>query len=578
MRVLALDDDPIQIEIYEHIFGGNRLSVEIGRHNTLDPGEPVPLKLVTVQRGYKAIHLVAEAIAHERPFAVALLDLHLNDTIDGIDVAQELRRIDPSIHIIFVTGRGDLWLADVVARVPPADKLLYVQKPAHALELEHLVISCALKWHSEQVSRATLEDLEAAVRSRTQALEKANQRLAEDIARRREAEAQLRLVTQALEAAANAIVITDVAARIQWCNPAFTELTGYTRAEVIGCGMRILRSDRHPPGFYETLWQTIARGEIWQGEIINKRKDGSYYVEDQTIGPVFSETNVITHFIAVKQDVTERRALEEEAQLRQQQLIQADKMASLGILVSGVAHEINNPNQFILSNISLLTRMWNDAVCHLECLNREKGEFTLGGLDYLEAREVAPQLFRDILQGSRRIRNIVSELRTYSMESVVEVHELVDLNQVIRGALSLLSNLLKKATDHYLVDCSPDLPPARGSFQRLEQVIINLVQNACQSLVSRDRAIRISTCHDKASRQVCLSVEDEGSGIAPEILPRITDPFFTTKRESGGTGLGLSICSRIVEQHGGSLRFFSSDEGTRVEVWLPQADAEPTEA
>jgi polar amino acid transport system substrate-binding protein len=144
----------------------------------------------------------------------------------------------------------------------------------------------------------------------------------------------------------------------------------------------------------------------------------------------------------------------------------------------------------------------------------------------------------------------------------------VDLNSVINSALSLLSNMVKKSTDRFSLAADQKLPLVKGNFQRLEQVLINLIQNACQALPNRKRGITVSTCRDGG--HVVLSVEDEGIGITPETLPRIMDPFFSTKHDSGGVGLGLAISSTIVKQHGGEMRFISEPgKGTRAEVILP---------
>jgi signal transduction histidine kinase len=149
-----------------------------------------------------------------------------------------------------------------------------------------------------------------------------------------------------------------------------------------------------------------------------------------------------------------------------------------------------------------------------------------------------------------------------------DLGQAVDVNAVINSAISLLSNMVKKSTDRFSVQADKDLPLIKGNFQRLEQVVINLVQNACQALPDRTKGITVSTRRD--SDQVILCVEDEGVGIAPEDLPRITDSFFSTKQGCGGVGLGLAISSTIVKQHGGTMHFASEPgKGTKAEVILP---------
>jgi signal transduction histidine kinase len=146
----------------------------------------------------------------------------------------------------------------------------------------------------------------------------------------------------------------------------------------------------------------------------------------------------------------------------------------------------------------------------------------------------------------------------------------VDVNAVLRSAISLISNIIKKSTSHFSVKYGKDLPVLSGNFQRLEQVFINLIQNACQALPDSKRGLFVSTYWDEAMNNIVVNVKDEGVGIGPEILAQITDPFFTTKHDSGGVGLGLSISSRIIEEHGGRMTFVSEiGKGTAVEIILP---------
>ena len=168
-----------------------------------------------------------------------------------------------------------------------------------------------------------------------------------DLASRLQAEALLRLQAAALVAAANAVIITERSGRIIWVNPAFTAITGYSAEEVIGGYPRILKSGKHPRDFYERMWPTILAGQVWQGEMVNRRKDGSTYTEDQTITPIRNEQHEITHFVAIKQDISENRLLA-------QQLHQAQKMESVGRLAGGVAHDFNNMLGVIIGYSELL--------------------------------------------------------------------------------------------------------------------------------------------------------------------------------------------------------------------------------
>jgi polar amino acid transport system substrate-binding protein len=269
-------------------------------------------------------------------------------------------------------------------------------------------------------------------------------------------------------------------------------------------------------------------------------------------------------------EVTERKLALEELRRHQDKLIQADKMASLGILVSGVAHEINNPNGLLLLNLPILRDVYEDAVAALEERYLREGDFLLGGISYSRMRTEVPQMLEEMVHASQRIKRIVEDLKDFARSDVVAVMEPFDVNRVVQAAVRLVDPSLRKATTRFSASYGENLPGISGNSLRIEQVLVNLLINACQSLPSSDRAITIATEYDKATNRVLVSVQDEGVGIQPEHLPHLTDPFFTTKRESGGTGLGLSISAGIVQEHGGEMTFHEPPGGgTIVRLSLP---------
>jgi PAS domain S-box-containing protein len=274
-------------------------------------------------------------------------------------------------------------------------------------------------------------------------------------------------------------------------------------------------------------------------------------------------------------EIAERKRATQEALERQQQLIQAAKMASLGTLVSGVAHEINNPNGLLLMNLPVLQEAFADALPILDEHYRAQGDFLLAGLSYSRVREEVPQLFAEVFDSARRIRRIVDDLKDFARRSEPGAREAIDLNAVVQAAARMVVVPLRQATNRFEIHAGEGLPAIRGDAQRLEQVVVNLLLNACQALPDRERGIKVATFLDPGCRQVVLEVRDEGVGIAEEHLPHLTDPFFTTRREKGGTGLGLWICAAIVEEHGGALNFRSrTGEGTVVTLTLPLLPAE----
>jgi len=269
-------------------------------------------------------------------------------------------------------------------------------------------------------------------------------------------------------------------------------------------------------------------------------------------------------------DIKARKKAEKEAEQRRRQLIEADKMVSLGILVAGVAHEINNPNNFITMNAPILHSAWEDFLPILEEHYRKHGDFPVAGIPFSEMRQHIPELFSGILDGSERIRKIVFNLRDYARQGISDMDQEIDLNTALRAALVLLANPLKKATDHLSIRYGEGLPQVRGNFQRAEQVIINLLQNAYQSLASPDKRLTVSTGQEPKNGTAFVEVADQGCGISPKNLKRILDPFFTTKRDGGGSGLGLSISAGIMEEHGGRLEFNSQPgKGTIARAVFP---------
>lgn len=271
-------------------------------------------------------------------------------------------------------------------------------------------------------------------------------------------------------------------------------------------------------------------------------------------------------------EVSEKERALNELRLQQDKLVQADKMTSLGILVSGVAHEINNPNGLILLSMPILKEAQVSMDRALEEYCKEHGDFMCGKLPYSRMRSRLPRMFEEIHDGAKRIKRIVDELKDFARQSDSTVMGPFEFNDVIQAAVRLVESTIRKSTHRFSATYIGHPPKVMGNAQRIEQVAVNLILNACQALPNRDRGIFLSTYFDKEKGFVVLQVRDEGGGIAPEHLSHLTDPFFTTKRENGGTGLGLSISAGIVKEHGGLLEFESGlGAGTTVTLSLPIA-------
>jgi PAS domain S-box-containing protein len=314
-----------------------------------------------------------------------------------------------------------------------------------------------------------------------------------------------------------------------------------------------------------------GKTDFYESEHRLRRRDGEYiHVLDRGRIVEKDRKGAVCRVCGTVRDITERKHREEEARIREQQLIQADKMISLGILVSGVAHEINNPNHFILSNAAPLEDLFQAVLPVLDRYASENGDFSIGGIEYSQIRGKVPDMFRNIREGSKRIQLIVGELRQFATGSPKDTLDQVQINEIAASAITLLSNMIRKHTRVFAAEYDDNAPLFSANYHRLEQVLINLVQNACQALTDMDQAIRVKTAWDAGAQLITLAVEDEGCGMAAEILGHITDPFYTTRREAGGTGLGLSIAASIVREHGGRLEFTSTPgKGTAALVTLP---------
>jgi polar amino acid transport system substrate-binding protein len=269
-------------------------------------------------------------------------------------------------------------------------------------------------------------------------------------------------------------------------------------------------------------------------------------------------------------EVYEKKNALEELKLHQDKLIQADKMASLGILVAGVAHEINNPNGLILLNMPILKEVYQDAEAVLETRYQDQGDFTLGGLPYSRMRNEVPCMLDEMQEAATRIKRIVEELKDFARQDNAAFTDLFNINSVAMAAIRLIDSSIRTSTSRFKASFTADLPMIQGNAQRIEQVLVNLLLNACQALSDSEQAVTLTTLYDPESQTITVSVADEGTGIAAKHLPHLTDPFFTTKRETGGTGLGLSVSAGIVKEHNGTIIFDSvAGEGTTVTLTLP---------
>ncbi len=349
------------------------------------------------------------------------------------------------------------------------------------------------------------------------------------------------------------------------------EILGRSEEELLGLDFRRIT---HPDDVNANIeaWKRMCAGEIDAYKAVKRylRPDGSAVWVNITVVPIEYRKDPRGAHLALVEDLTERRKAEETRLYQQKRLLETERMATLGMLVAGVAHEVNNPNHAIALNAGVFAKVWDSITPILDGYYRDRGEFSVGGMSLEELKSEIPQCLQGIAVASKHIDSIVGGLRYFARdEADPEILE-TDFNLVVKAAVTLTANLVKKSTDAFHVSLHDGLPPVLGSFARLEQVVVNLIQNACEALTSRQAPIFVETDFHPRSGRILLTVKDGGAGMGPEVLSRVSDPFFTTKRNQGGMGLGVSLSKAIVASHGGELAFASErGKGTTVTVSLP---------
>jgi hypothetical protein len=356
-------------------------------------------------------------------------------------------------------------------------------------------------------------------------------------------------------------------------NPAAVKILGYSKDELIEHGPLLFLRDSDAEKYMSESCEICMKDGAFIDQKTLIRKNGSpvtVAIKGKKIK--LRQTDVI---YCTYRDITEKVQLQLEAELRQAQLIHADKMKSLGMLVASVTHEISNPNNFIMFNAPMLGDIWADALKVLDEYRAENGTFMLGGLTFEEARRAVPELLTGMADGAYRIKNIVGELKNFSRRDTDGLSGTIDINKAVMSAATILSFQIKSKTEKFHLHCENNLPAVRGSAQKIEQVVINLITNALQSLPGVKSGIYITTAFDEAASSVSIKVRDEGAGIPVEVMKRIMEPFFTTHLSDGGTGLGLTISYAIVKEHGGTLILESEPgAGTTATIRLPALKAE----
>lgn len=453
-------------------------------------------------------------------YHLVLLDQRLPD-MSGLELLRTMQREGITTPVLMVTGYGDEHLATQVMQAGALDYV--VKDPALTF-----LVDLPKRTH-EAVTRHRLKDMN-------------------------------RLLIQAIESARDGILITDLQGRILHVNQALERMTGYDRQEMMEQTPRMFNSGIHPTEIFADMWRTILGRSSWQGELINRRKDGTLLDTSVTISPVVDTRGQMTHFVGICRDISERKQLE-------RQLVQAQKMQSVGTLAGGIAHEFNN----LLAGI--------------------QGYAALG-IREPDLSEPIREFLQFILQLTDRAAHLTRQLLTFARKPNLS-RQPVRMERLLKSTAELVRHTLQLDVQLTL----PEHPPAESlralaDSNQLQQVLINLALNARDAIKTAQAAspggtpdvVIFGLRHEElagelpgfpenvpAGDYVVIEVHDRGTGMSQDVLSQAFDPFYTTKGVGQGTGLGLSVAFGIVRAHQGFLAVDTTPgQGTCVSIYLPR--------
>ncbi len=369
-----------------------------------------------------------------------------------------------------------------------------------------------------------------------------------DITERKRAEEEHTRLATAINQADELIVIMNSQGIIQYVNPAFQKISGFSSEEAVGKDARILESGKHPDSFYNDMWNAIEQGEVWKGRVVNKKKEGTFYTADLTISPVRDNTGKIINFVSVSRDVSQEVEMEKK-------LVQTQKMEAIGTLAGGIAHDFNN----ILCVITGYSQL---------------------GLQFFPDDEKLQKYFCVINDAGNRATDLVNQILAFSRKSETNLETLM-VEPLIKEAIKFLRASLP-TTIEISQNIQPDCGEIIADHTQIHQIIMNLCTNAGYAMKEEGGVLTIRLSDIEINQTnlpkpnmnigdyVQLTVEDTGGGIPKETLERIFDPFYTTKPVGEGTGMGLSVVHGIVENYDGTITVESkTGEGSKFEVFFP---------
>lgn len=512
--------------------------------------------------------------AHRRP-DIILLDIMLPD-MKGFDCCRMLKREKKTkdIPVMFISSLDDI---ESKVRAFEEGGVDYITKPFQREE----VLARVKTQLSLRRMRKSLEDRNKQLRREISDRKRME---AEIVGMNRELENRVAERTAQLEAAnleldqifhtaGDGMYLVDLDCTVIRANKTVCAMFGFGEDDIRG------KTCREHLSADQCLTTICPLPAILSGEsrvefdATMSLPDGRELIVVKTAVPFLDASGKLTGMLVNIKDITQRVRAEEQKKIHEKQLIQADKLAAIGTLVSGVAHEVNNPNGIITLNVPMLANFWKDAEKILDRYYETHGEFKLGGVAFSKLKTRVPYLFEQTVESAKRIKRIVSELKDFARQDVSDMTDTIDINEVVKTSVSLVRNKIRKSTGVFSVDYHSDPLLVTGNFQRLEQVVINVLINACQALTDHRQGISVMASEDRKNRLAKIEIHDQGTGMAETDLRHVFEPFFTTKRNSGGTGLGLSVSHGIIAEHNGKIVFVSEPgKGTVCTISLPLKD------
>ncbi len=345
------------------------------------------------------------------------------------------------------------------------------------------------------------------------------------------------------------VAFTDEKGFITYANPKFCELSEYSEDELIGQTHSLINSGYHDASFFKNFWQTIKAGSVWRGEICNRAKSGRLYWVDTTIIPFKNSDLKIYQYVAIRYDITEKKKTELELEIEKKRLIEAEKMASIGVLAAGIAHELGNPMGAIRGRLEML-----------ESMLKQGEEFQA---------EFARLSVEKMIQSVDRMTRIIRGLKSYSRDGRKDEKQNFNLSQLFGDILEMSFERCQKYGIRMICKGLDQDIFIHGRETELGQVVVNLFNNAFDAVKSGHEPW-VSIEAIEGEEDWTFLFKDSGPGVAKEILTKIFDPFFTTKDVGQGTGLGLSLCLSFVKDHGGSLVFDTEQDSSCFKMTLPK--------